>query len=219
MDKPAITRILVADDDTLMRLTIKEALTSKGYRILEADSGEAAWEILQKDDAPELILIDWLMPDMDGIEVIRKVRARETAKHAYIIMLTARGQKSDIVEGLEAGANDYISKPFHVQELQARVTIGAETLRLRADLAGRVSELEEALAHIMRLEKLLPICSYCKKIRDKGDEWHPLEAYFADHSDINFSHGVCPECFKTVLEPQIQAIEDSDASNTIRNTV
>jgi phosphoserine phosphatase RsbU/P len=213
MEKPRAQRILVVDDEKLMRMVIVEALN--GYEILEAESGVSAWEILQKDNAPELILIDWMMPEMDGIEVIRLLRAKETRKLAHIILITSRSQKSDIVEGLQAGANDYISKPFNVKELQARVTIGAETVRLRSELAGRVAELEEAMGRIMKLEKLLPICSYCKKIRDGKDEWQQLETYITNRSAISFSHGVCPECYKTILEPQIQAMENSDAAAEI----
>jgi hypothetical protein len=107
-----------------------------------------------------------------------------------------------VIQGLVAGANDYIAKPFYSQELIARLGVGRRVVELQADLARRVDELEEALRNVNLLQGLLPICSYCKKIRDEANHWHRVEAYVSDHSEVTFSHGVCPECFQRLMNEE-----------------
>jgi response regulator RpfG family c-di-GMP phosphodiesterase len=141
-----------------------------------------------------LLVLDWLMPETDGVEVCRQARETPALKSAYIILLTSRGSKEDIVQGLQAGADDYVTKPFDHGELRARVQVGSRVVQLQSALADRVTELEEAIANVKQLQGLLPICSYCKKIRDDGNYWHRVESYIAGHANVRFSHGICPEC-------------------------
>jgi CheY-like chemotaxis protein len=150
-------------------------------------------------DPPRLAILDWLMPGLDGVEVCRRVRAAGL-RPMYLILLTGRGSKQHVVEGLQAGANDYITKPFDPDELHARVSVGARMVSLEQELAQRVRELEEALAQVQTLQGLLPICAYCKKIRDDGNYWHQLESYIQKHSAARFSHGICPTCFAKVMQ-------------------
>ncbi len=134
------------------------------------------------------------MPGIDGIEVCKRLRAQVTSEPTYVILLSRRDTTADIVAGLQHGANDYVVKPFQQDELRARFNVGRRVVELQQALAGRVRELEEASAQIKQLRTLLPICCSCKKIRDDQDHWHRLEAYFMDHSEVRFSHDLCPDC-------------------------
>ncbi|MEW6208030.1 MAG: response regulator [Acidobacteriota bacterium] len=200
-------KILVADDDTISRFMLETVLNDWGYDVVTARDGREAWEILQSKDAPLLAILDWIMPELDGLEVCRKTRLLGS-RHAYLILLTARDEKEDIVRGLEAGANDYLTKPFDEDELRARVGVGAQMVALQEELVRRVEELEEALTHVKTLQGMLPICSYCKNIRDDKNYWHGVESYITEHSEAVFSHSICPSCFANVLGHQLERFEE-----------
>ena len=144
------------------------------------------------------------MPGMDGVEICRKVRQDIEDSPFYLILLTMRDSKEDIVSGLRAGANDYISKPFNREELHARVHVGERVIELQSALATRIKELKEALAHVKTLQGILPICSYCKKIRDDKKYWQKMESYISSHTEAQFSHSICPECYKKHVKPKIK---------------
>ena len=116
----------------------------------------------------------------------------------YVLLLTSRDSRADLVAGLDAGADDYLTKPVDREELRARVHVGMRVATLQTRLHERVEELQEALSQVRRLEGLLPICSYCKNIRSDGDSWQQMEQYIAEHSDAQFSHGICPACYERV---------------------
>ena len=200
-------RILIAEDDRMSRHLLERTLVTWGHEVVVARDGLQAWEILQDVDCPHLAILDWMMPGVDGVELCRRVRKASTATPVYIILLTAKGAKSDIVEGLVAGANDYITKPFDRAELQARVQVGVTVVELQQKLAARVIELEEALAHVKVLQGILPICSYCKHVRNDENYWQSVECYISEHSDAKFSHSICPNCYETVLKPQLQKMQ------------
>jgi CheY-like chemotaxis protein len=202
-------RILIAEDDPVSRLMLHGMLTEWGYDAEAVADGEQAWHALQKPDAPEVAILDWVMPRLDGIEVCRRTRRRPTANPCYLILLTSRDAKADIVAGLRSGANDYVTKPFDREELQARIAVGASVVGLQNNLRARVRELEEALQQVKQLRGLLPICSYCKKIRDDQNYWQQVESYIGIHSDAQFSHGICPECFESVVKPSLQRWKES----------
>lgn len=187
-------KVLIAEDDPVSRRLLQAALAKWGYEVTVTGNGKEAWDALQNPDAPSLLVLDWLMPEMDGVEVCREARRNEALKSAYIILLTSRGSKEDIVQGLEAGADDYVTKPFDHGELRARVHVGSRVVQLQSALAERVTELEEAMASVKQLQGLLPICCYCKKIRDDGNYWHRVENYITGHANVRFSHGICPDC-------------------------
>jgi DNA-binding response OmpR family regulator len=187
-------KVLIAEDDSISRRLLQAALVKWGYDVVVTTDGREAWKILQAADPPTLLILDWLMPQMDGIEICREARKSEALKSAYIILLTSRGSKQDIVQGLEAGADDYVTKPFDHGELRARVQVGARVIGLQKALAERVHQLEEAMNSVKTLQGLLPICCYCKKIRDDGNYWHRVETYIAGHANVRFSHGICPDC-------------------------
>jgi sigma-B regulation protein RsbU (phosphoserine phosphatase) len=187
-------KILAAEDDAVARRLLQAALTKWGHEVTLTANGTDAWNALQQADAPSLLILDWLMPGMDGVEICRRVRQRDELKSAYILLLTSRGSKDDIVEGLQAGADDYVTKPFDHAELRARLQVGARVVQLQTTLAGRVRELEEAMSSVKMLEGLLPICCYCNKIRDDSNYWHRVESYITGRANVRFSHGICPDC-------------------------
>ena len=196
-------RILVAEDDLVSRRLLERTLALLGHEPVSVADGRAALEILQQSDAPRLAILDWMMPELDGSEVCRRVRANPTGDQPYLILLTARQQKDDVVEGLESGADDYITKPFHRKELQCRVQTGVRILELQRRLTERVGELELALAQVKELKGLLPICCYCKKIRDDQSYWQQVETYLEAYTAVEFSHGICPDCWRDFVEPDL----------------
>jgi len=187
-------KILVAEDDRVSRQILTTSLAKWGYEVIVTFDGTQAWEELQKSDAPVMAILDWMMPGLDGIELTRRARTLVRPVPPYIMLLTARADKECIVAGLETGANDYLTKPVDLNELRARVHVGRQMIEVQTQLAHRVQQLEQALTDVQTLHGLLPICCYCKKIRDGQDYWQEVEDYLADRGDVQFSHGVCPSC-------------------------
>ena len=191
-------KILIAEDDATSRWLLERVLRRWGHETQSVESGGEALEVLQKPGSPQLAILDWLMPQMTGLEVCQQVRRSSALSSKYLILLTAKGEKEDVVNGLEAGADDYITKPFNQEELRARIKAGLRIVELQSQLSERVTQLEAALTREKHLQGLLPICSYCKKIRDDRNYWHQVESYIVSHADVRFSHSVCPECVKRV---------------------
>jgi sigma-B regulation protein RsbU (phosphoserine phosphatase) len=197
------SRVLVADDDAVSLRVLQKALEKWGHEVMVARNGTEAWQILTRPEAPQIAILDWMMPGMDGPTICRRARAVPSITAPYLILLTARNDYVDIVAGLEAGANDYVTKPFHQAELRARVRVGLRVLELQSKLAERVHDLEAALTQVKQLRGLLPICMYCKKIRNDGDYWQQVETYISDHTEAEFSHGICPECYQKLMNSQL----------------
>jgi phosphoserine phosphatase RsbU/P len=193
-------KVLIAEDEAVSCRLLEATLSKGGYEVLAAHDGEQAWEILQAPSPPPVVILDWLMPKLDGVEICRRVRLHPSLKTLHLILLTSRASRQDLVQGLEAGADDYIIKPFDPQELRARVHVGARIAELQMALADRVHELEDALSREKQLQGLLPICCYCKKIRDDKNYWHQVENYVSHHADVRFSHGICPDCSQKLLK-------------------
>ena len=196
-------KILIAEDDLTTRRMLQGVLTRWGYTVTVAANGQEAWQQLNQPDCPRLAILDWMMPELDGIEVCRRVRQMNSTLPWYLILLTTKKETQDIVLGLDAGADDYLTKPFERAELQARVKVGQRVLNLQSTLAQRVQELQAALTEIKTLQGIVPICMYCKKIRNDQNAWQGLENYIAEHSEATFSHGICPECYRRQLEVEL----------------
>ncbi len=191
-------RALVADDDRVTAEILSRTLQRWEFDVTVARAGGEAWDYLRSAQSPTLAILDWMMPEMDGPEICRRVRQELPLANMYLVLLTARESPSDLVTGLNAGADDYITKPFDAEELRARVQVGVRVLSLQERLAERVAELQAALANVKQLRGLLPICSYCKRIRGDDQYWQQLEGYIGEHSDAQFSHGICPACYAAV---------------------
>ena len=193
-------RVLIADDDPVSLHGLRGLMQSWGYDVATAASGTAALTALAAPDPPRLALIDWEMPGLHGPDVCRNVRGWHSADSPYLILLTSRSSRTDVITGLDAGADDYLVKPFDPDELRARVHAGARIVELQMGLADKVALLESALGKVRRLTGLLPICAYCKAIRDDSDYWHRVEEYVSEHADVQFSHGICPNCLEHALK-------------------
>jgi sigma-B regulation protein RsbU (phosphoserine phosphatase) len=177
-------RILIADDDRMSTMMLSRSLERWGFEVVVAHDGASAWAQIIGDQPPALAIVDWMMPVVDGIELCGRIRKASLSTPVYVILLTSRTSRQDLVAGLEAGADDYLTKPFDPDELRARIHVGQRTLAL--------------IANIKRLSGLLPICSYCKRIRSDENYWEQVESYITEHTDAQFSHGICPTCFEKV---------------------
>jgi len=189
-------KILIAEDDFLSRNILVSALKSQGHEIYEAPNGQEALDILREKDSPQLAILDWMMPELDGLDVVRSVRESRGGENKYFIIITSKGNKEDVITGLDSGANDYLVKPVDIGELRARIRVAERMVELQDALEDKVIKLENALEHIQTLEGILPICSYCKKIRNDSGYWDQLEIFISEHSDAKFSHSICPNCMQ-----------------------
>jgi DNA-binding response OmpR family regulator len=194
-------KLLIADDDPLSLRMLEGLAAGWGFDVVTARDGLTACRLLEADDGPRLAVLDWVMPGMDGPDVCRKLREKPTQDPPYLILLTARDAKADIVQGLRGGANDYVTKPFDPDELQARIQVGRRVVQLQQGLAATIRQLQDALAQVKQLSGLLPICAWCKKVRGDRNYWEKVETYISSHSEVRFTHGICPEC----LEKQIKS--------------
>lgn len=185
-------RITVADDDSLILEMLTILLQGMGHEVIPCKDGLEAFERFAKDPTP-LLITDRMMPRMDGLELCRRVRNLPLSRYTYIVMLTAAGGKEGFLAGMDAGADDFMAKPFDDEELAARLRVAERVLGLQADLR--------------MLRGLLPICSYCKRIRDDKEYWSHVEEYMAVHSQLRFSHGICPSCWTEHVEPELNSLE------------
>jgi DNA-binding response OmpR family regulator len=201
-------QILIADDDPIALRLLESALVKRGgYEVIAVRDGVAAWGALDSENPPALAILDWIMPGMDGVELCRRVRAFSRLQNMYLILVTGKESREDRLTGLQAGANDYITKPFDSAELEARVRVATRVISLQLQLSARVEDLEATLARVKRLERLLPICMHCKKIRDERNTWHQIESYISSHSDAEFSHGICADCLKKFYLSELHQLE------------
>jgi len=191
--------VLIADDEAIFRKLVGSVLARAGHDVIEAADGNQALSLLTATDAPPMAILDWMMPGIDGIDLCRTLRQLATPVAPYLILLTAKDRREDVVSGLDAGADDYLTKPFDSDELRARVRVGERILGLQRSLGERVAALEEALVHVKQLEGLLPICAWCHKIRDDSNYWQTVERYVMERSTARFTHTICPDCLSTAL--------------------
>ena len=200
-------KLLIVEDDDSTRLFLLYALRKFGYEISQAKNGREAWEIFQKPDPPKLTIVDWLMPVMDGIELCKKIRAQiDERNQPYIIILTSKSEPGDTLEALHAGADEFLVKPIDPAELKARVEVGRRIIGLQETLHENIDYLQAALNEVTVLRGFISICSYCKKVRN-DDSWEKIENYISEHSEVTFSHGVCPDCIKTKVRPELEAMK------------
>lgn len=189
--------ILVVDDSNSMSQLLVEMLATEGYKVRVANSGELALTSVMKH-LPDLVLLDVQMPGIDGFKVCRWLKGDAKLMSIPVIFISAASNVKDIVMGFHAGGVDYITKPFQMEEVLARVKTQLELKRQKELLEQRTVELEEALSKVRVLSGIIPICASCKKIRDDRGFWNQVEMYIRDHSDAMFSHGVCPECLQNL---------------------
>jgi len=180
--------ILLVEDEAVARLTLRAILSAQGHVVHEAESGTDAWGTWQLA-APRVVVADWVMPEMDGLELCRKIRSVPDRPYTYFILQTARGGRESLDEAMEAGVDDFLLKPAGAEDLRARLRVAERILGLQAEL--------------LALEGLLSLCSYCKRLRAADGSWGSLERYIESHSTAQFSHGVCPDCYEKHLKPSL----------------
>jgi len=198
-------KILLVDDEPINIQVLSSTLKDK-YEIISALSGGEAIRLV-KEQQPDLIILDVMMPGLSGYDVCRSIKSDPSFADIPVIFLTALDTPEGAGQGLQAGAIDYLTKPVDLYILKLRVQNHLE-LKERNDLvkeqrdllSRQKDELEAALARVRQLEGIIPICSYCKKIRDDQNSWQQLESYISQHSEAMFSHGMCPDCFEEQME-------------------
>lgn len=192
------TRVLVVEDDERSRNGLVRLLQRDGYDVMVANDGQAAIDILLAPNPPQIALLDWEMPRLDGIHVCWAVRSIPSNPYTYIIMVTAKAAAADALAAFSAGADDFLSKPMDSLQLLARLRCGERVLGLEKRCAERIAELSGALEEVRRLKSLLPICRSCAKVRDADNRWQSLATYVAAHAEIDYSHVLCPDCVANV---------------------
>lgn len=186
MNPPNSGEILIIDDNPDNIQVLAGLLGREGYAVSACLSGEQALEFIVIDaHRPELVLLDVMMPGMDGYETCRKIKEFPSFSGIPVIFLTARGETEDIVNGFRAGAVDYVGKPFHPEELLARVQTHIALRRARTEIAI--------------LRNLMPVCAWCKKVHCDDNTWEPLEAHVAKLIGSQVSHGICPD-YRDMIE-------------------
>jgi DNA-binding response OmpR family regulator len=181
-------KILAVEDDAVARAVLRQALRRLGHDVVEAADGEAAWELLQGEPV-RVVVSDWMMPRSDGLDLCRRIRAR-SGEYIYFILLTSRDATEENQNAAaDAGVDDFLTKPLDLPELWTRLRVAERILRYTTQ--------------VRQLEEMLPICSYCKKIRDDQNYWQQLEGYISERTGSDFSHSVCPDCYNKVVMPEL----------------
>lgn len=200
-------KVLIADDEVVARRILLDFLAAWGYEVNDCADGQAAWQALQSDPELSLAILDWEMPGLTGLEVCRRARAEMPVRPLHLVLITGVHVGVEaIVEGFAAGADDFLTKPFEPRELRARLQVGERLVRMQQLLAQRVRDLESALGNVSRLQGLLPICAFCKRVRDDRNYWHEVETYLTEHAGAVFSHSLCPACARTYFPEQATEI-------------
>lgn len=190
-------KILAVEDDAVARAVLRQALRRLGHDVVEAHDGEAAWKMLETEPV-RVVVSDWMMPHRDGLELCRRIRARTGTEYIYFILLTSRdATQENQTAAADAGVDDFLTKPLDLPELWTRLRVAERILRYTTQ--------------VRQLEEMLPICSYCKKIRDDHNYWQQLEGYISERTGSDFSHSVCPDCYKRVVIPEIEQLKMGSA--------
>lgn len=174
-------RILIAEDDPVSSKILQFTLESSGHEVISATTGQGAWTAFDAEPT-RVIISDWMMPELDGLQLCARVRARPKTDYTYFILLTAiHTGRENLRKAMNAGVDDFLTKP-----------LDREAIMMRLRVAERIVEFTQ---QIRQLKELIPICMYCKKVRDDSNYWQAVESYIAHHTGSSFSHGICPECF------------------------
>ena len=186
-------KVLAVEDDAVARRVLCQALKHLGYDVASAVDGEDAWSQLQ-DDPMRIVVSDWIMPDVDRLELCRRIRARDKEDYVYFVLLTGKdANQENQREAAYAGVDDFLSKPLNANELWMRLRVAARILNYTQQL--------------QQLEEMMPICSYCKKIRDDKNYWQQIEGYINERTGSEFSHSICPDCYERVIVPELEELK------------
>jgi phosphoserine phosphatase RsbU/P len=191
-------RILTVEDDPVARRVLKQALRKLGHEVIEAEDGEMALAVLLKESV-RVVVCDWVMPKLDSLEFCKAVRERSDEDYVYFILLTSRlASAENEREAADAGVDDFLSKPLDVNELWMRLRVAERILQFATQ--------------VRTLEAFLPICSYCKKVREDSNYWTQIESYINTRTGTDFSHSVCPDCYARVVLPELEKMKADAAA-------
>lgn len=187
-------KVLIADDSRVNRFVLEQAVRQQGMVPLVAVDGVEALQILNIHPDVSFAILDWIMPKLTGLEVCRAIRHAKRERYVYIMMFTTKNRPADLRTGLEAGADDYLVKPVNPTELRLRIAAVGRLLDLECELREQSAALHESRQEISALSQLLPMCMYCKSVRDEAGNWHTVERYINSVGGEKISHGICPTC-------------------------
>ena len=185
-------KILVAEDHRTMQLAIVTALETLGHQVVSADDGEQAWGVLAGDRTIRTVVCDWRMPQLDGLGLCRRVRQEREDYVSFILLTFEQPSKENLAEAFQAGVDNFLGKPVDTHQLQLCLHVAARVLDFTSE--------------IKRLQSFLPICSYCKKVRDDRQYWQQIELYITERIGTRFSHGICPGCYEKHIVPELKKL-------------
>lgn len=185
-------QVLLVEDDPINQSLCQSFLRSIGYDVISVTDGEKAWDAVLNLKI-DIVISDWKLPGLSGLELCGRLRARKTAEYPYFIMITALQGRSKMDEAMDGGVDDFLTKPIDLDDL-----------RIRLRVAQRILDFH---AQINVLKGLLPICMYCKKIRNDESFWETVESYFAAHAGTGFTHSLCPDCYDKRVVPELEALQ------------
>jgi DNA-binding response OmpR family regulator len=190
-------KVLAVEDDPVARAILRRTLERLGHEVVEAKDGEEAWEAWLREK-PRVAVSDWQMPRLDGLGLCKRFRAQEGRDYVYFILLTATNDSAhNRRAAAEAGVDDFLTKPIELSRLWARLRVAERILKYTTQ--------------VHRLEEMMPMCSYCKKIRDDQNYWQQIESYINERTGTEISHSVCPECYQRVVVPELERLKESAA--------
>lgn len=186
-------KVLAVEDDPVARAILRRTLERLGHEVVEAKDGEEAWEAWLREK-PRVAVSDWQMPRLDGLGLCKRFRAQEGRDYVYFILLTATNDSAhNRRAAAEAGVDDFLTKPIELSRLWARLRVAERILKYTTQ--------------VHRLEEMMPMCSYCKKIRDDQNYWQQIESYINERTGTEISHSVCPECYQRVVVPELEKLK------------
>lgn len=192
-------KILAVEDDPVALAVLQHTLRQLGHEVLTARDGAAALAMLEHDPV-RVVVSDWMMPEVDGLELCRRVRARLGKDYVYFILLTSQEPSEENQRAaIEAGVDDFLSKPLRPREIWMRLRVAERIVKFATQ--------------VRQLEAFLPICGYCKKIRDDSNYWQQIESYINERTGTDFSHSVCPDCYTRVIAPELEALSREMAAH------
>jgi DNA-binding response OmpR family regulator len=185
-------KVLAVEDDTMARSILRRSLERLGHEVIEARDGEEAWTAWLSEK-PRVAVSDWQMPKLDGLKLCKRFRAQEGQDYVYFILLTGTGGSAhNRRAAAEAGVDDFLTKPIDMSALWMRLRVAERILKYTTQ--------------VHRLEEMMPMCSYCKKIRDDQNYWQQIESYINERTGTEISHSVCPECYQRVVVPELERL-------------
>jgi DNA-binding response OmpR family regulator len=190
-------KVLIVEDDAGARSILRRSLERLGHQVTEARDGEEGWELWRKDGA-RVVVSDWQMPNLDGLKLCKRLRAQQGLDYVYFILLTGTGASGQNRRAAaEAGVDDFLTKPIDLSALWMRLRVAERILTYTVQ--------------VNRLEEMMPMCSYCKKIRDDQNYWQQIESYINERTGTEISHSVCPDCYQRVVVPELARLKEAAA--------